>query len=640
MIPCLPSQEPRPASRRAALARDRARYLFQHAYPCEELPQGIALADHVPEGEGFGLRFLEAIGPLDLRVAANALMVQLLETGETLSSHVQAHTLLGLLGLERTQPSGAPFPRTRKALEGITASFPADLSAWDRLFPLLPMPMVAGVLASSPYLQDRLFGWQRLAGANPLMLTAVRGIAPRSAVRDTVTDAVRHVLDWITHHREQAQAAAEAPAGQLPATFHVTDAHVQQTLPGETLGGLIQQGRLFLCDYRMTLGLPLGTWSSGLLGIPRTKHLYSPFALFAWVPATDEAPGWLQPLAIQCDVQAPHDQVFTPKDGIAWKMAKTIVQQADATTQELVSHLARTHLILEAVILSVRREMAPWHPVRVLLDAHGFNTLAINDFAAHHLIAPGGQVDQLFAATLEGNLKLTARGLATFHFGQLSPEAQLASRGLCETGVCLEAYPWRDDARLLWPIVHRFVARYLPLYYASDADVAGDTELGAMLRTLGAKDGGALQGVPVVQDRAALTDMLARVLWTATLQHACLNNAQYDHLGYAPAAPGALYREAPKPGEPLAQTDWMSMLPPISQALSQAALLYQLANTRMDPLGHFPPGTFADPRVDQVVADYQGELAWADGVLAGRDRTRFLPYPWLRPSQAGNSVFI
>lgn len=89
---------------------------------------------------------------------------------------------------------------------------------------------------------------------------------------------------------------------------------------------------------------------------------------------------------------------------------------------------ARTHLLLEATLLACRREMAPRHPVGVIVDAHGYNTLAINDFAAHHLIAPGGQVDQVFAATLEGNLEMAARGLAAFSFDALAPTSQLRDR--------------------------------------------------------------------------------------------------------------------------------------------------------------------------------------------------------------------
>jgi arachidonate 15-lipoxygenase len=637
MLPCLAAQDPRQATRRAAIARDRDRYIFQHVYKCEALPTGLAMADHLPEGDGFDARFYEAAAPLDLRVAINSLLVQLLEVGEDLLTHTHSHTLLGLLGIEREMPSGRPFPRTGKALQGINASFPADLSAYDGLYKALPLPAVAGVLESSPLLQDRLFAWQRLAGANPLVITCVRRIPPRTSTAERVVDAAKNFIERLAKHSAGIEHMGKS--GDLPPDFMVTDAHVQKTLPKETLASLADQGRLFVCDYSATLNLPLGTYNSGILGITRDKQLYSPFALFAWVPASDKAPGFLQPLAIQCQPAGVHTDVFTPRDGIAWKMAKTVVQQADATTQELISHLARTHLILEGVLLSCRREMAPWHPVRVLIDAHGYNTLAINDFAAHHLIAPGGQVDHVFSATLEGNLEMAARGLAAFSFDELSPHAQLEARGLGD-GAMLDEYPWRDDSLLLWPIVERFVERYLRTYYSADADVVGDDELQAFFHSLGADDGACLPKVPEVKTINALVGALARIVWTATAQHACLNNSQFDHLGYAPEAPGALYAEAPGDGKPLAQSDWMKMLPPVSAAMTQLSLLYQVANVRMEPLGHFPEGTFVDPRVQDTIKRYQSELSYAETVLVGRDRTRFLPYPYLRPNQIGNSVFI
>lgn len=598
---------------------------------------GVAMADHLPEGEGFDARFYAAAAPLDLRVAMNSLLVQLLELGEELTTHAHSHTLLGLLGIEREMPSGRPFPRTGKSLSGISASFPADLSAYDNLYRALPLPAVAGVLESSPLLQDRLFAWQRLAGANPLVITCVKRIPPRTSTAERVVDAAKNFIERLAKHSAGVEHLGQQ--GDLPPDFMVTDAHVKKTLPHETLASLADKGRLFVCDYSATLNLPLGSYTSGILGITRQKQLYSPFALFAWVPETDEAPGCLQPLAIQCQPAGPHTDVFTPRDGIAWKMAKTVVQQADSTTQELISHLARTHLILEGVLLSCRREMAPWHPVRVLIDAHGYNTLAINDFAAHHLIAPGGQVDEVFSATLEGNLEMAARGLAAFSFDELAPEAQLQARGLND-GAMLGEYPWRDDALLIWPIVERFVERYVRTYYGCDGDVASDPELQAFLQTLASPEGACLPKVPPVKTISALTGALARIVWTATAQHACLNNAQFDHLGYAPEAPGALYAEAPQLGKPLAQTDWMKMLPPVSAAMTQLSLLYQLANVRLEPLGHFPEGTFTDPRVSDAIARYQSELAYADSVIAGRDRTRFLPYPYLRPNQIGNSVFI
>lgn len=641
MIPCLPSQDPRPAARRASIAHDRERYIFQHAYTSPVLPNGIALADHLPPADQFDARFYHAAAPLDLRVAANSMLVQLLETGEELFSHTHTHSLLGLLGIERTQANGAAFPKTHKALLGVTASFPPDLSSYDSLFKLLPLPAVAGVLESSPMLQDRLFAWQRIAGANPLVLRAVRRVPPREPLVERVGDTLRTVWDRL---RNRAPQPSDGPApgqpGDLPPAFLVTDADVQKSMPGQTLASLAGAGRLFVCDYSITVGLPTGDYNSGLLGITRKKRLYSPYALFATTLATDEQPSYLTPLAIQCEHGALEAHVFTPADGIAWKMAKTVVQQADSTTQELVSHLARTHLILEAVILSARREMAPWHPIRVLIDAHGYNTLAINDFAAHHLIAPGGQVEQLFAATLEGNLELASRGLADFTFAELAPFDQAAERGVAKGESALADYPWRDDAMLLWPIVERMVARYVQIYYGSNQDVADDTELQSFVRVLGAPDGGSIPGVPEVRTVEALVGAMARIVWTASLQHACMNNAQYDYLGYAPSAPGALYAEAPKPGTPLAQTDWMAMLPPISGALAQAALLYQLANVRILSLGQFPEGTFVDPRAEGVLELYRKELGWAETLLVGRDKTRFLPYPYLRPSQAGNSVFI
>lgn len=202
---------------------------------------------------------------------------------------------------------GSSLPEDHQCAARHHLLVPCRPGGLQRLFPLLPLPLVAGVLDSSPLLQDRLFGWERLAGANPVMLRNVRHIPPREPVRECIVDAVLH---WLNHRR--GLAGASGAPGDLPPPFLVSDQDVARTLPGETLQSLVDQGRLFFCEYSDTVGLPTGAYSSGLLGITRPKRLYSPYALFAWMPATDEEAGWLQPLAIQCDPAAPHQRVFTP----------------------------------------------------------------------------------------------------------------------------------------------------------------------------------------------------------------------------------------------------------------------------------------------------------------------------------------
>jgi hypothetical protein len=78
-----------------------------------------------------------------------------------------------------------------------------------------PLPVVA------PDAEDRYFGWQRLAGLNPLSIRRI-----------------------------------DAP----PSSFAVDDARLAGVLPeGHTLASLAAAGRLYLCDYAVLEDIPLDT---------------------------------------------------------------------------------------------------------------------------------------------------------------------------------------------------------------------------------------------------------------------------------------------------------------------------------------------------------------------------------------------
>ena len=144
---------------------------------------------------------------------------------------------------------------------------------------------------------------------------------------------------------------------------------------------------------------------------------------------------------------------------------------------------------MEGAHLWARHTLASRHPLMILLAQHCEFTLAINDYATKHLVAPGGQVDLLFGATLDGTLTVMDRALDTYDLMQAAPPTELASR-LVLSSEGLPDYPYRDDALTLWPALERWVSRYVRLYYGRDEDVRGDAQLQAFVAMPGPPPGG------------------------------------------------------------------------------------------------------------------------------------------------------
>src|SRR5262249_48184029 len=155
------------------------------------------------------------------------------------------------------------------------------------------------------------------------------------------------------------------------------------------------------------------------------KYVYAPLALFV----TDRVTRQLRPVAIRCkQTPGPDNPVFTPDGGHNWLIAKTVVEIADGNFHEAVTHLARTHMLIEPFVVCTYRQLAPSHPLFVLLVPHFVGTLAINDASWRHLIANKGAVDQLFGGTIEASRGLAVSGVQTYLFNEAMFPKAVAAR--------------------------------------------------------------------------------------------------------------------------------------------------------------------------------------------------------------------
>jgi arachidonate 15-lipoxygenase len=466
--------------------------------------------------------------------------------------------------------------RLREGFHPAAPSDPSTRASCGSLFAAIAAPPVLDA-TSDAATSDLAFAWQRVAGPLPLLL----------------------------------RRATESPAG-FPRDRRVDS--------------LLDEGRLYVADWRVLEGIPAGT--AGDL----QKYVAAPVALFG--AGADRR---LFPLAIRCG-QSPDLPVFTPNDGVAWEMAKATVQVADANVEESFYHLGRAHFLTEAFALATERQLARNHPLFALLSPHFEGTIAINGAARDQLVVPGGQLEELLAPTLDGSLDLVRLGISTFRLQDLLLPRDLALRGVDEADL---DYPWRDDARAMWRAIEAFVRDYVAIAWPDDAAVGADTELRAWLDELRSPKGGRIAGLPTaLATRADVVPLVTWIVFNASAGHAGLNYTQSDFMAYAPNMQTAGY--APPPTGALADVDaaWSAMLPNRDLAEKQLAFMYQQSQVRDNQLGKYPRGQFADPRVQAPLDRFQAALATAEQEITARERSRFLPYPYLLPSRLTASIHI
>lgn len=476
------------------------------------------------------------------------------------------------------------------------SSAPRSLETYRDLFQTLPCPSIGWTFED-----DLEFARLRVAGPNSVLIEAITAVPPGCPLTA----------------RQYACVVAN-----------------------DSLEAALAEGRLFQCDYSALSLLQQGNWK-GL-----SKYVTCPVALFAVPPGC----GTLVPVAICCDPSDPASPVVTPSLRAdlqwAWQMAKFCVQVADGNYHELFVHLARTHLVIEAVAVATHRHLANQHPLWALLVRHFEGTMFINDAAATSLITPGGPIDHIFAGTIESSQQTAVAARLGFDFTAAMLPADLARRGVTANSA-LADYPYRDDGLLVWAAIERWVGDYLSVYYADDAAVEGDTELANWATAI--IGDGRLSGFVAPVTRLQLVQTVTMILFTASAQHAAVNFPQRTIMEFAPAVTGAMWQPASDSMAGLGKDDWLAMMPPKEMALEQLTVLNLLGSLYYRPLGtydspDFPyPQWFQDPRVigpEGPLAQFRQRLTEVEAIIVGRNRSRSKAYDYLLPSLIPTSTNI
>lgn len=579
MFPSLPQNDNDTASRNNALLEQREKYKFN-----PEFMPPLALIEEVPSEENFSVGYLA-----DRAIQAADLPPNMLAA--------RARTLFD------------PFDR---------------LEDYDDLFTIIKAPAI-----TNTYQTDSSFAEQRLSGSNPM---AIRQLGRKHKNDDTLCDAI---------------------AGKI-----------QNLYDGKLdLIKAKNDGELYCTNYSDLKAVKGGTYEKG------HKYLPRPFAIFHWQSSGFGDRGELVPIAIQIDVTNPNSKIYTPFDEHEqWFAAKLCVQIADANHHEMFSHLGWTHFMMEPFAISMARQLSENHPINILLKPHFRFMLANNFFARGTLIAKEGQVDKLLAGTLKESLQLVKDSYEDWDLFQFSFPNELKNRGMDDSNK-LPHYPYRDDGKLLWDAIEKFVSNYVDIFYATDADVVADTELKAWAEELSGKANNKIKapGMPQsITSKAQLIEILTTLIFTCGPQHTAVNFPQWDYMAFTANMPLAAYDDPDKLADPHkaeqqnVDESWLlKFLPPFKPTAGQLEIMYTLADYRYDKLGHYgqyfvdsykvladsgtPDGALQltiAKKVDSAITSFQQELNQAETRIDTRNKSRVVPYPFLKPSLVINSISI
>ncbi|MFG1795763.1 lipoxygenase family protein [Nocardia sp. NPDC049149] len=641
--PLLPQYDPNPAGRAAELGRRQSKYVWTET---ANYVQGVPMAAALSIEDNPTLEWFTMAIDQQYQVVSN-ILVALTKHFSHLVGDLLQPLVDQLSGLKGTIDS---VVRTVAPILENPVAYPLDPVA--RAGEYLALQTGETVLRTLDQIRDGLFAALRQMFNSPGLGNFGTADGVERYLQLYATLPVPAIADRIHEDMDFARMRVAGPNpmvlrhvhGTMPANFPLDNEGYQSVMgSGDSLGAAISQGRLYLIDYAELGSAASESATYKLLTGP--GYNTAPMAAFA-VPADG---GELQPVAIQCG-QDPekHVMFLRPGSGDAdrywgWQMAKTVVHTADFNHHEWFSHLGRTHLVSEAFCVATRRHLAANHPLSVLLTPHYEGSLFINNVATYLILAPEATGDLIFASELQYSIDAAGRARLDWDFYEMMPPNEFAERGVDDRHL---RYPYRDDALLIWDVIHDWVVDYVHTYYLSDDDVRDDFELAAWADEIAQV--GKVKGFKRIDSVDQLADVVAMIIFTASAQHSAVNFPQRDFMEFMPYYSGMMAAPAPTDIAGHAESDWMRMLPCLLTSIAQMYVLDTLGSIHYRPLGDYRTNTFPfanaidDPRIVGAggpLDRFRAALRNAEDTINDRNSRRE-PYTYLLPSGIPTSTNI
>ncbi|XP_039603059.1 polyunsaturated fatty acid lipoxygenase ALOX8-like isoform X2 [Polypterus senegalus] len=419
----------------------------------------------------------------------------------------------------------------------------------------------------------------------------------------------------------------------LPPNFGVRHEMVEPFLEeGTSLHDEIKKGNIFLVDYKLLDGIKANV-------INRDQQ-YLPAPICLLYKNTNNQ---MLPIAIQLMQRpGPENPVFLPSDPEHdWMLAKMYTRSADFSYHQLVSHLLHTHLLAEVFCMATYRQLPSVHPLFKLLMPHLRYTLQINILARKRLLGKGGVFDQAISTGSGGAFILLQKAFTSLTYTALCLPDDIMDRDM-ET---VPNYYYRDDGLRLWGIINRFVDKMVNFYYPRNFDIVHDVELQEWIKEIFTE--GFLSrsetGIPKRFDASQqLIKFLTMVIFTCSVQHAAVNNGQFDFFSWMPNAPPTMCRPPPTAKGQITKKDVLNSLANIKSTCKAISVLWLLTRKSMDyvTLGQYPDNFFIEETPQTFFSEFQKELKELSSEIMTRNEGMELPYTYLLPDLIENSVTI
>eukprot|EP00064_Thunnus_orientalis_P013423 superscaffoldBa00002181_g13462 len=391
-------------------------------------------------------------------------------------------------------------------------------------------------------------------------------------------------------------------------------------------------GNIFLLDYAIVDGIPTNT----IRGKP--QYIAAPLCLLYQHP--DQG---LIPIAIQLGQTPGLDTpMFLPRDPpLAWVMAKLWVRHSEFQVFQVLSHLLRTHLVIEVFCVATLRQLPAVHPIYKLLAPHLRYTLEINCRGRTQLISANGIFKRVVSTGGDGLLILAQREYKELTYRSLHPCHDFTDRGVSH----LPNYFYKEHGLMLWDAIHSFVSDMVGLFYQSDHDVQEDLELQAWIRDITQEGFTELPNFGLsskLSTREELNTLLAIAIFTSTAQHAATNNGQFDWCAWVPNTPCTMRHPPPTDKDSITMEMIMATLPDVSQSCVQMAITWHLGRAQPDaiPLGQYTEEYFTEGQAQEVIDRFRKELKEIEGHILSQNEGLELQYLFLLPSRIENSITI
>ncbi|AWP20072.1 putative epidermis-type lipoxygenase 3-like [Scophthalmus maximus] len=417
---------------------------------------------------------------------------------------------------------------------------------------------------------------------------------------------------------------------ELPPNFPVTEEMVKPFLDeGASLKREMEKGNIFLYDQKKMDGIPTRVCDGEPL--PLTPGL----CLFYVNPEKK-----LMPIAIQLH-QQPSEQnpIFLPSDPETdWLLAKMFIKNADILDHEAVHHLMCTHFMSDVYAIATLRCFPVIHPLYKLLIPHFRDTVDINTAARASIVGPTGIFNKT-SLGCEGMIELMRRSHAETTYSSVCLPENITARGL----ESIPNFYYRDDGLKLWTIINSFVKAVVEYYYPTDTEVHKDTELQEWISEIFTHGLLENKGFPACfHTTEELIRFITMVIFTVSVQHAAVNNGQFDYHYWMPNGTLLLHKPPPTTKGQTSMKTILESLPNVGEAVAFSALFWILSTKYTDTvhLGEYPEERFDEPAPKQMIKEFQAELLYLGEKITKRNSQLEVPYTYLHPDYIESSVTI